>query len=63
MQDKVAVNAPDLVRVRVGGQCVAELADPDFADPLVVLVLVVDKGYVEKPGQATGLGPGRRSPS
>jgi hypothetical protein len=43
MQDEVAVNAPDVIGLRVGGQCVAELAGADFADPLVVLVLVVDK--------------------
>jgi hypothetical protein len=43
MQDEVAVDAPDVVGFRVGGQCVAGVVGTDFADPLVVLVLVVDQ--------------------
>ena len=59
MQDEVAVNASDVVGVRVGGQCVAELAGTDFADPLVVLVLVVDERGQQAGRDNAQLGGGR----
>jgi len=43
-EDEVAVHAAEPVGGRVGRERVAEVSGPDLADPLVVLVLVVDQG-------------------
>src|SRR5690348_65412 len=44
VEDEVAVHAAEPVGGRVGRERVAEVSGPDLADPLVVLVLVVDQG-------------------
>jgi hypothetical protein len=42
-EDEIAVDAAEQVRGRVGRERVAEAVGTDLADPLVVLVLVVDQ--------------------
>src|ERR671914_2138512 len=60
-EHQVSVQAGYLIGVRIGGKCVTEGAGADFADPLVVLVLVVDQGCQQVGGDEGQLGWGRDS--